>query len=70
MFPEQIGRYEIRSEIGRGGMATVHCGRDPRFKREVAIKGERAHLELHSSYGPKSITALALPGSFTGFLRL
>ncbi|WKZ36791.1 MAG: protein kinase [Anaerolineales bacterium] len=38
MQPEKIGRYEIRSELGRGGMATVYHGYDPRFEREVAIK--------------------------------
>lgn len=38
MQPEKIGRYEIKSELGRGGMATVYRGYDPRFEREVAIK--------------------------------
>jgi serine/threonine-protein kinase len=38
MIPEKIGRYEIKSELGRGGMATVYRGYDPRFEREVAIK--------------------------------
>jgi serine/threonine-protein kinase len=38
MQPEKIGRYEIRSELGRGGMATVYRGHDPRFEREVAVK--------------------------------
>ncbi|MCE9647301.1 MAG: protein kinase [Chloroflexi bacterium] len=38
MKPEKIGRYEIKSELGRGGMATVYRGYDPRFEREVAIK--------------------------------
>jgi serine/threonine-protein kinase len=35
---EKIDRYEIRKEIGRGGMATVYTGYDTRMKREVAIK--------------------------------
>lgn len=38
MNPERIGRYEIRAELGRGGMATVYRAYDPRFEREVAIK--------------------------------
>ncbi|MCB0118380.1 MAG: serine/threonine-protein kinase [Anaerolineales bacterium] len=37
-MPEKIGRYEIKSELGRGGFATVYRGYDPRFEREVAIK--------------------------------
>lgn len=38
MPPEKIGRYEIKSELGRGGFATVYLAYDPRFEREVAIK--------------------------------
>lgn len=37
-LPQKIGRYEIKAELGRGGMATVYHGYDPRFEREVAIK--------------------------------
>jgi Tol biopolymer transport system component/tRNA A-37 threonylcarbamoyl transferase component Bud32 len=35
---KKFGRYEIKAEIGRGGMATVYHAYDPRFEREVAIK--------------------------------
>ncbi|HEY61128.1 MAG TPA: serine/threonine-protein kinase [Anaerolineae bacterium] len=38
MDNKNIGRYEIISEIGRGGMATVYLAKDPNFEREVAIK--------------------------------
>ncbi|MFN8410875.1 MAG: protein kinase [Anaerolineales bacterium] len=38
MIPEKIGRYQIKSELGRGGMATVYLAYDPSFDREVAIK--------------------------------
>lgn len=33
-----IGRYEIKTELGRGGMATVYRAYDSSFDREVAIK--------------------------------
>lgn len=35
---KNIGRYEIKRELGRGGMATVYLAYDPGFDREVAIK--------------------------------
>ncbi|MBI4314870.1 MAG: serine/threonine-protein kinase [Chloroflexi bacterium] len=37
-LPSSIGRYEIKGELGRGGMATVFHGFDPQVKRDVAIK--------------------------------
>ena len=38
MQPQHIGRYEIKRELGRGGMATVYLAHDPHFNRDVAIK--------------------------------
>ncbi|MBA3531624.1 MAG: protein kinase [Ardenticatenales bacterium] len=38
MIPKTIGRYEVKRELGRGGMATVYLTHDPHFKREVALK--------------------------------
>ncbi len=38
MASEKIGRYIIKSELGRGGMATVYHAYDPNFERDVAIK--------------------------------
>src|SRR5512141_236066 len=38
MQPEKIGIYEVKAELGRGGMATVYRAYDPRFEREVAVK--------------------------------
>ncbi|MBK7897403.1 MAG: protein kinase [Anaerolineaceae bacterium] len=35
---KKYGRYEIESELGRGGMATVYLAHDPRFGRKVALK--------------------------------
>ena len=40
----RIDRYQIKQEIGHGGMATVYCGYDPRVKRDVAIKVLQAPL--------------------------
>ncbi len=37
-LPATIGRYEIKSELGRGGMAAVYRAYDPHFERDVAIK--------------------------------
>ncbi len=34
----QLGRYEIRSLIGVGGMGEVYVARDPKIARDVAIK--------------------------------
>lgn len=34
----KFSRYEIKEELGRGGMATVYRAMDPMFEREVALK--------------------------------
>jgi serine/threonine protein kinase len=38
MSPDKIGRYKVKAELGRGGMATVYRAFDPISNREVAIK--------------------------------
>jgi len=35
---EQFGRFQIRDEVGLGGMAKVYRAYDPRRRREVAVK--------------------------------
>jgi len=44
------GRYEVRSLIGRGGMAEVHLGYDTRLHRIVAIKMLRIDLARDSIF--------------------
>src|SRR5262245_60400327 len=36
--PERIGDFEIRGQLGRGGMGVVFHGWDPGLKRAVAVK--------------------------------
>ncbi len=36
--PEQIGKYKVHREIGRGSQATVYLCEDPFIGREVAVK--------------------------------
>ncbi len=43
---QQIGRYEVLAELGRGAMGLVYRARDPQLDRVVAIKTVRRDLGL------------------------
>lgn len=37
-LPSKLGKYEVRREVGRGGMGVVYEGYDPVINRRVALK--------------------------------
>jgi eukaryotic-like serine/threonine-protein kinase len=37
-MPEKLGKYQVRREVGRGGMGIVYEGFDPNIDRRVALK--------------------------------
>ena len=49
------GRYQIRSRIARGGMATVYLATDLRLERRVAIKVMHSHLADDSKFKERFI---------------
>ena len=63
-----LGPYEIRSQLGQGGMGVVYLAQDPRLDRQVAIKvlppdltrdataKQRFLEEAKATLGPRSRT--------------
>ncbi|MCW4384265.1 Stk1 family PASTA domain-containing Ser/Thr kinase [Salinibacterium sp. SYSU T00001] len=49
------GRYQVRSRIARGGMATVYLATDLRLERRVAIKVIHPHLADDAQYRARFI---------------
>ena len=49
------GRYQVRSRIARGGMATVYLATDLRLERQVAIKIMHGHLAEDSQFKERFI---------------
>jgi serine/threonine protein kinase len=73
MTPSKLGRYEVRSELGRGAMGVVYKATDPVLDRTVAIKtvnlsldqGERAEYEARFYQEAKAAGGLSHPNIVT-----
>src|SRR5205814_9200132 len=60
---DRLGPYEILSPLGSGGQAHVYRARDPRIRREVAVK------MLHSHLGPEHFRRLTQEACAAGALN-
>ncbi|WP_437892813.1 serine/threonine-protein kinase [Sorangium sp. So ce124] len=51
----KLEKYELIEELGHGGMATVYRARDPRLRREVAVKIIHKHLRENAEVGTRFV---------------
>ena len=58
----RIGLYEIRREIGRGGMGRVFLAHDPRLARDVALKILKGSVEERELEGFRREASVLGPG--------
>src|SRR6202162_2987215 len=58
---EKLGPYECMALIGKGGMGEVWKARDPRLKRDVAIKVSAAQFSERFEREAQAIAALNHP---------
>src|SRR5258706_13593019 len=64
-IPEKFGRYIIKSELGRGGMATVYHAYDPSFDGEGAIKVLPREMLHDPQFRSRFETALKIVAALT-----
>ena len=51
LINQSLGRYQINSRLGAGGMGSVYKGSDPELDRDIAIKIMHPHLAQQTSRG-------------------
>ncbi|ANJ67290.1 hypothetical protein A9404_07755 [Halothiobacillus diazotrophicus] len=59
----QFGRYQILGEVGRGAMAIIYRGYDPKIARTLAIKTLRPEFSAHPEYRERFLTEAKAAGT-------
>ena len=62
---DRLGRYEITTLLGKGGMGEVYRARDPQLKRDVAIKVSAAQFTDRFRREAEAVAALNHPNICT-----
>jgi serine/threonine protein kinase len=62
--PRSIGRYEVVSRLGQGGMGALYLAKDPKIGRLLAIKLVRQEIDT-----PEARHRFALEAKAAGTLR-
>jgi serine/threonine protein kinase len=61
----QLGRFELRKQIGKGGMGEVYRARDSRLNRDVAIKVSAQQFSERFDREARAVAALNHPNICT-----
>ncbi len=60
---KMFGRFEIQGELGRGAMAVIYRGYDPKIERTLAIKTLRPEFSAHAEYRERFLTEAKAAGT-------